>query len=621
MRVCRHFLFVWLLLAVAASASAAATVRSQGNSIFVNEVEVVKLRAYVARRSPAERASALAGTLQTCLQLGSAQPRKLGKQAQIVVGGKVWLTIDDLEAKAAKLTPLSLASSWAKSINGASGLPAVQLTSRNVKAPVGGSRAIPLIGSQAQTAVVTAGDDKIVKVTRTGAVLTVFGVSAGKSKVTVTAGGVSTDLEVLVQPLAAYFPQNVVALVTGEPASTDTVAGALAAAVNGDLRTVEGAELSFAPPRVASIGHGESQTYTVRVKATGPLAFDSSGIVNVTVRNTSLGYRSEAELWYSNNPESVKKPMRLFVAGLKSNQPVRLLYHHMNASTSAMVMTVEAINNTSEPAKVLIIPGDADPDKNPVSAGFVAADRFIRSWTKYSGEIVTIPPYTIMPISLRRITRNETASGLCYLRLLEGGPDELVVRVEGRYPSVVEKKWRAAMASDTPWRIAGFKKIGDLASIPQPDTVHIYPHPFKEEDVTYSVGGPFGFVRIGQRPIARQDHQGALDGNFGVTYTINANLENNTESAADVEMVYESSAGYSAALFLIDGALKTTPQLSPKQEIRIGKFHLAPHTTRDVRIMTLPLSGSAYPVTLTFRPLQATQKEISAGEIRSKEPK
>lgn len=618
MRVFRHFLFILACLGAAGSATAGVNVRVQGPSILVNEVEVVRLRAYVGRQSPEQRAAALGPVLEVALASGKAVASPVAKEAAISVAGRQWISVTTLEAKAARQTPISLAKSWAAAINSAAALPAVQLSVRNVKAPVGGSRSVALVGSQVQFATVASSDEKVLRVTRKGSTLAIYGVSQGKGEVTVSAGGVATTLEVFVQPLAAYFPQNIVALVTGEPASTDTVQGALVAALNGDLRAVEGAQLSFKPPKVGSISHGESKTYTIRVKANGPMAYASEGLVNVTVRNTALGYRSEAELWYSNNPESVKKPQRLFVAGLDVNQPVRLLYHHMNVSSSAMIMTVEAINNTATPAKVLIIPGDAEPDRNPVTAGFEAADRFMRSWTKYSAEIVEIPPYTILPISLRRIVRNETASGLCYLRLLEGGPEQLVVRVEGRYPSVVEKKWRDAMASATPWRIAGFKKIGDLTSIPQPDTVHIYPHPFREEEVTYSVGGPYGFVRIGQRPIARQDNQGALDGNFGVTYTINANLENNTGAAADVEMVFESSAGYSAALFMIDGSLRRTPQLNPKQEAQISRFRLQPHSSRTIRITTLPLSGSAYPCTVTFRPVQPSERVTSTGNLRIK---
>ena len=82
----------------------------------------------------------------------------------------------------------------------------------------------------------------------------------------------------------------------------------------------------------------------------------------------------------------------------------------------------------------------------------------------------------------------------------------------------------------------------------------------------YQVGGRYGFVRLGQRPIQRQDSGGGLDGNFGVLYTIKTKLENPTATAQDVEVVFEASAGYASGLFVVNGKTVTIPQLSPKTE-------------------------------------------------------
>lgn len=613
MRVLRHFLLLFGSL-VAACCAPASTVRANGSSIYVNEVEVVKIRATAAGRSPSERAAYLAPILAADLARGGPQVARVGKEFRIVVGGKPWMLITTEEAKAAGSTPKALADAWCAGITSAAALPPLQLSVRQIKAPAGAARSVSLVGSQVQESVVRSTDEKVFKITRTGATLSIQGINPGQATAQVTAGGSTATLDVTVQPIAAYFPQSVTAYVTGTPAARDMVVGALVASVNSDLRTIDGAQVSFTPPSVSEIGTGESRSYTVHVKVSGPMAFPSDGLVNVTVKNSPIGYRSETELWYSNNPEPVKKPMRLFVGGLKPGQPVRMLYHHINRTGSTLIMNVEAINNSNTPARMLIIPGDAEPAQNPVAAGFEAADIFVRSWSKYSGEIVDIPAYSILPISLRRMRKNDTVSGLCYLRLLEGGPQELVVRAEARNPSVMEHKWKVAMASATPWRITGCKPIGDLASIPAPDSVHIYPNPFKEEDVDYSVGGPFGFVRIGQTPIARQDNQGSLDGNFGVLYTIVATIQNKTANPADVEVVYEASAGYGGAVFLIDGSVRRTPMLQPKEETRLSRFRLEPYSSKSLKIMTVPLSGSAYPCTLTIRPVQAPERNIHGGK-------
>lgn len=603
MTVLRRFLLCFICFAVA-SAAFGVTVRASGSSIYVNEMEVVRIRSAASGRSPSERAAFLAPLLQQALSAGPIKVSSQGKQTQIVIGGRPWIVITPEEAKAAGSTAVSLANDWANTIRTAAALPGVKLQVSQIKAPIGSTRSIALVGSRVQESIVRSSDDKIVQVTRAGAILTLSGKAAGNAKVQIAAGSESATLDVSVLPTAASLPQTLTAYVTGTPASRDTVVGALVASVNADTKMIDGGQVSFAPPTGVEIGTGDSRCYRVHVKVTGPMAFPAEGYVDVTVKNAPIGYRSEAELWYSNDPEPVKKPMRLFVAGLRAGEPVRMLYHHINRSGAALIMNVEAINNTATPARMLIIPGDAEPAQNPVAAGFEAADIFVRSWSKYSGEIVDIPPYSILPISLRRMNRNDTVSGLCYLRLLEGGPQQLVVRAEARRPSVVEKKWRLAMSSATPWRVAGCKLIGDLASVPLPDSSQIYPNPFKQEDVSYSVGGPYGFVRIGQTPIARQDNHGSLDGNFGVLYTIVANIENKTANAADVELVYEASAGYGGALFLIDGSVRRTPMLQPKEETRLSRFRLEPNSSKSLRIVTVPLSGSAYPCTLTIRPVQ-----------------
>lgn len=595
----RQFLICMALLAVASS-SQATTVRAQGPSIYINEVPTITLRS----SDPVKRAALLAPCLEEDLAAGGLRTEPSANGFRLVVGEKYWTVVTPEEAKAAGTTPKVLANQWCESIKAAVALPPIKLGARNLKAPVGGTRTVAMVGSHVRDASIRISDEKVVKVTRAGASLTIQAVAPGATQVEVFFGPSSSTIDVVVGPIAAYFPQTLTAYVTGTPATRDMVAGSLVAAVNSDLKTVDGAQASFAVPAVTEIGTGDSRSFLLHVKVIGPLAYPADGYVNVTVKNALIGYRGETELWYSNDPEPVKKPMRLFAAGLETGKPVRMLYHHLNRSGSTMIMNVEAINNTKTPARVLIIPGDADPDQNPVAAGFSAADRFVRSWSKYSGEIVDVPPFSILPISLRRMRRNDTVSGLCYLRLLEGGPERLIVRAETRRPSVMEPRWKAAMASATPWRIAGCKRIGDLDTVPMPDAVHIYPNPFKEEEVAYSVGGPYGFVRIGQTPIARQDNHGSLDGNFGVMYTIVASLKNRTAVPTEVEVVYEASAGYGGAVFLIDGTVRRTPVLKPKEETRLSHFILEPNSSKSLKIMTVPLSGSAYPCTLTIRPVQ-----------------
>jgi hypothetical protein len=72
-----------------------------------------------------------------------------------------------------------------------------------------------------------------------------------------------------------------------------------------------------------------------------------------------------------------------------------------------------------------------------------------------------------------------------------------------------------------------------------------------------------------------------------------------------VDVVFEASAGYSGALFIVNGDYRVTPLLQPKDEAVIGKFHLAPGALQKFVITTMPVSGGSYPVTITIRPAQS----------------
>ncbi|HJP82088.1 MAG TPA: hypothetical protein VJ835_01165, partial [Fimbriimonadaceae bacterium] len=401
-------------------------------------------------------------------------------------------------------------------------------------------------------------------------------------------------------------------VVSGNPATEATVNGAIESAVRTQLGADSAAELKIQFPKATQVLPGESRTYTARVKASGPEVLPAEGPVFVTVKNLALGRKAESALWYCNEPENLKQPGLLFAAPLRPGAPSRLLYHHINMMSNPLVVMVEAINDSDSPAQLMVIPGDSKPDKNPVLAGVQAADQFMKGWAMSSGEVVSIPPMSRLPIAMRRIAHGQTMSGLCYLRLLNGGPDQVTIRTEARPPFPLDSRWLAATQSGTPWRFVGAQRMNNLDQDPLLPSIHIYPNPYKEETGVYQVGGKYAFFRIGEVPISRADKLDKLSGNFGVTYTIKALVENPTSTASEVEVVFEASAGYSGAVFYVNGQFVKTPLLQPKTEAQIAKFNVEPGQTRNLSIVTVPLSGSSYPATLTIRPVDlGTQARVS----------
>lgn len=591
-----------LLLPALPSTVVAQSVRASGATLYVNEASVLTLKATVAGNGPERRVKAVADRLGTLPEGSEFAIKGNGKSRTLVSGSTVILDIAPAEAAAQRTTASDLAVQWLGNLRAALNLPPLKLGATEVVVPVGGKRSIPFSGREALAAQYTVSPEGSVLLGREDGALVVQGVAAADATLNLTSANGTASLRVRVVPYASSFPQTVNLAVTGNPATADSLNGALEGAVKQQLQAQPGRKIVVQAPKGLAVPAGTTRTVSVDVKVTAPGALPSEGKVTVNVTNEGLRHEKERELWYCNDPESLKGPSRLFRATLRASNPVRMLYHHVNESPEPLFFTVDVNNPSDLPARVVVVPGDSPPDKNPVRAGVLAADPFFQAWVVGAGEIVTIPPRSRMPLSLRRLKPKETASGLCYLNLLPGGPSSLSVYADAVAPFPLAGDWEQAEANPTPWREVGMPALSTDAN-PERLSNLVFPNPFRTEDFLYRVGGPFGFIRIGQKPIARRDGGRPLDGNFGVVYQIAVTMTNPTAAPANVEVVFEASAGYSGGLFFVDGEYQRKPLLQPKAESPLIKVRLAPGENRTVNISTVPLSGSSYPATIIVRPV------------------
>jgi hypothetical protein len=592
------FVLLWALVAARLFAS---STRTEANRVFVNEVQVLTVHSDdsdVARH----RAVAIANRLRKLDAESQLSLKVTQNRAVIMFGDDPLVTITGDEARSQGQSPEDLATSWLQNIRKALALPAVQLEKPAVKMSIGAHVRVNVIGSGVQHSLLENSDQDVADVYRQGSLIVVLAKKVGQADVTVRSGDSSQTLEVNVLPYAAQLPQTVDVEVTGDPSTAETVQGAVMGAIRTQLHAAPGAELDFTMPRMDGLAVEGSSKVNVAVKITAPDAYPAEGNVTIQVHNTPLSPRKESELWYCNDPESVRRPMPLFAADLQQGAPARLLYHHINESGYPLVVAVRAMNESDRDAKVVIIPGDSTPDKNPVLAGFQAGDQFLRNWIYNSGEIITIPAHTEVPISIRRLSPLQTMSGLCYLRLLGDGPQSILVRTDALSIETIDARYTLAFNSSAPWRVLGPGPIrrGSQDIERSPD---VYPDPFKTEDLIYKVGGRFGFARLGQKPLSSYNRREKLDGNFGVIYILNTQVINTTSDSAEVEIVFEASAGYSGAVFVVNGNIQRTSLLQPKEEALITRFKVEPGETHTLRILTCPLSGGSYPATITVRPI------------------
>lgn len=586
-----------LALPLSAALAHAAEAVAKGGELWVNGVRVARFVAPVGAMSASNRAELAASRLAGA---GAAW----AKGPYVVVDGEPVYAVAVGDAKALGMTPEALASAWAKSLSTALKIKPLEVEDGYVTLPVGGLKGLKLKGIEAPKAAFKSDNPAVATVGRTVRGVVVHATGIGHATISVQGATAMETIDVTVKPVAATLPKTLEAEVTGAPAVGSTVQGAVQGAINTRLFGLPGVKWKLGAFLSRSLESGQALSVPVRVSAEAPNAFPVSSVVMVRVKNVPLSRVQDESLWYSNDPETVRRPGGLFAATVKRGEAARLLYHHMNGTPDTLFLRVQAVNESDLPARVALTPGDGTPDRNPVKAGLDAAGRYMKGYVSGSADLVIIPPHGSMPICLRRLSQNETASGLCSIRLVDG-PDTLLVRTDAFPPFPLDERWTAALFSSTPWREVGANAMTDYDRAPMETSLHIYPTPYKTETVDYEVGGRFGFVRLGQRPIQRADLGGGLDGNFGVMYTIKTKLENPTAIATDVEVVFEASAGYAGGLFVVNGRTVTIPQLSPKTEGQVMRIRLAPGQVSNFDILTLPLSGSAYPATLTIRPIDA----------------
>ena len=591
-------------LLVLSSASFAAEAHVKDNVVYVNNVPILEWK---SGSDPSRIASDIAKNLRTLDEESVVKVRSVGEDAKVFAGQIQAVMVSSQEARSHQTTAPMLAEKWASKLRDALALPPLKFSEEFLREPLGTTKHVGLVGSLAFHAEVSCSSDSVAKVARTESGFDIQFVGNGDTRVTAISGNAQRTLNVAVRPYAGTFPQEFMTEVVGSPAAKSTVSGAVEACLRTRVVSLPTATCSFIPVSGDALAVGATKTYAVRLRLKAPDAFDAVGNVSVTVRNLALTNTPDSALWYSNAPEAVRQVGPLFSSTLKSKLPVRFLYHHINIATQPMLLRVEAINDSDVVAKVLITPGDSKPDKNPVRAGMTAARQFLELFRTSSGEVVSLPPHTTFPISIRRISPKETVSGLCTLQLIDG-PADVQVRADALPPFELRGAWYDASLSSTPWREAGTHPVNEYDRGPSEPSTHVYPNPYKDEHLDYRVGGRYGFLLLGQKPISGEDHMNNLDGNFGVIYRISVSITNPTAEPTDVDLAFEASAGYMGGLFLLDQKLVQTPLLGPKQESRLGRFHLASGASKHFEILTLPVSGGSYPATLFLRPAEQRSK-------------
>jgi hypothetical protein len=330
----------------------------------------------------------------------------------------------------------------------------------------------------------------------------------------------------------------------------------------------------------------------------GPDLIPVQGTARVSVVNRRLPEAPTSHLMYSNHPERVTRFGTLFAARLSSHTGAnRLLYHHQSNMTQAAVFVVELINDGDAPASVQVVGGAAGPVRDTVWVGYRAASIFVRDFLDDVGAVVDLPAGSRVAITCQRLAPELTISGLTRLRQLSG-PRPVLVRVAADIPGDPRTAPGELAVTANPW--AASAAVGSSAV---PESPHVYAEPQKAIQARYDVGGLWAFVSVGKVPLrAVNGSETRLEGNYGVFYDVDFTLSNPTAKPANLRLTFEPAAGLAGGVFLVDGQFVEIPQTKGPEPSTLSRYTLAPGETRVVKVKTLPLSGSNYPIRLAVHP-------------------
>ncbi|MCE5238305.1 hypothetical protein LLH23_07405 [bacterium] len=504
---------------------------------------------------------------------------------QIMAAGMPLVTVDKATAQLASSTPAGLAASWATSLKEALVAPYVVLEPRaRLQVPLGETRAVRWGGTATVDLTFTAADPAVagVQLDGKGESLLVQGLGLGSTALTASMPGDSLQLTVEVKAWAVRLAGSAVAEVTSPPLPADDLRRTLRNAVLSVAQPAPGASLQLGEP------HGGGGRYEVPVKAAGQDCFEVSLSVPVSLKVSSVSMPTLHQLLVSNLPEKITEPATLLRERLLGRAPVRLLWHHVNKAGRPLRFVTRLVNLGNTTARVHLTESASGPHDDEIFVGHQAMMRFLALVTQGEGYVLRLPPGRMLDLYDVRLPASGIVSGLARITPLEG--DNLLLEV------LAEDAWPTD---------AYFPVVPDRLRDDPPLTPYAY-EAAKEVSMAYEAGGGWAFYSIGKDFSTNLQGQ-KLYGDYGVRYTIEIKCKNPTAQAARCLITLRAGGGVARASYFLRGDLTETGLLRPGLEETIDRFELAPGEERTLRLITMPESGSNYPITLTVRGPQARE--------------
>jgi len=543
---------------------------------------VVRLRSKTA--SVRARADRAAEALSTALLAGLARPdlsvaAAPNDEAAVRAGATTIVVADRETAKLSSSTPAALAAAWVKGIRAALKEPYLAIGGdTSLLVPIGESRYLRYGGPLGRTlrAESSAPDVARVAVEAAERRLSFSGASRGVAIGTLHAGRADLTLQIEAKKWAAVIRASATGTLTGRAHAEDLARRVVANAALCGVTPEPGAGVE-----VTSI-EGADPTYSVTVVASGEEYIEAKRAVSVSIRRTQPPDSQPIDVLVSNSPERIPSRGCLLREQIDATRPVRLLYHHLNASDEPLLFVIRVTNTGRECGTVHVSLGEAGPDVDELSTGHAAAKRFWEQLLSGSGYLLQVPPGCASDIVRTLIPRNAIVSGLGTITPLTPGP--LYLEICAERPQSVNR-WLEL----TPEKLPEAPKLTNFRF-----------GAAKVIEAEHQIGGKWTFITIGREgSVSDAGHQ--LAGDYGVLHEVAIGLVNPTPNPGKVEITVRASGGLMRGFFLIDGVLHETGVLRGFNEEVLTKEEVPPNGGRILRLLTMPESASNYPIHLVVR--------------------
>ncbi len=386
---------------------------------------------------------------------------------------------------------------------------------------------------------------------------------------------------------AGEINSNIDLVVTGTPASPEVIKSGLLYRLSDAVTLRPGASLYLAEELQinSSLFEGDKMKIPVKIILEGSNYITVEGVVIVSVVNSSLKWPDEGELWVSNRPELVDCDGVLFRASLDKEDAARFMYSHKNISDYGRKLRIICKNLSDKPADLLFRNASAGPGKYEIYTGHTAAVRYISLFMAKGGYLLRIPPFSEALLSDVVINSNLLFSGICDFNLIDG--ERVEVRVE-TFPS--------------------FASNLDLKDINEPfDPFKIHPHgifpsSFIDIEHSFKTSDEIFEIEVGKWPWVIDAATGEPNtGNFGMIYSIDAELVNDAQSPVAIDVTFTPLNGTSQGTIVFDGKLIETPVLQKDEEYVLDTIRLKGNEVQKINLLTIPEASSCYPIKFTLR--------------------